>query len=384
VKEKKLLKFPDVTKTNLKTTLFKANELPDQVTSAWLALRASNPRLYSPYFHPDYTKAVAALVDNVQIAVTEDVSGIIAILPFQGERFARPVGAPMTDYHGLICRPDCSLTLGDILKDRAVGVFHYSALVQNNMHTPQETSQGAMIYFPEGSDVWKKAQSSSYTRHLKELRRRTRKSDEQVGPSHTVFRSQNPLEFETLIKWKIAQYKQSGFYNIFGADWTLPLLKNFWDRPDNADLRLDMHALYIGDRLAAIDTGLTDGQTYHSWIVAYDPTLGGYSPGARLFNAILDKSDDLGYERLDLGVGIDAFKRHYATEDVTTSSGFVPISGPAAALAQVYDAAERLGQKRFADAPGKIRRRYAQIAACENSVTGRAKAMLSSMAHYRP
>ncbi len=372
-----------MTKTGFKISIFIADELPASVFSAWQVLRNSNPRLYSPYFHPDYTKTIAALVDNVKIAVAEDESGIVAILPFQGERFARPVGAPMTDYHGLICRPECELTIGDMLKNSSVGVFHYSALVENRMHNSEKTKQGAMIYFPEGAEAWKKAQSSSYTRHLKDLRRRTRKSDDQIGPSRFEFRSQNPDLFETLFKWKIAQYERSGFYNIFGTDWTSRLLYSLWERPMSAELRLDMHALYIGDRLAAIDTGLTDGITYHSWIVAYDPTLGIYSPGARLLNAILDKSDDLGYERLDLGVGIDAFKRHYATEDVTTSSGFTPISGPAAALAQVYDAAEKLGQKKLADAPGKLRRRYAQIAACEDTMAGRAKAIFSSMANYR-
>jgi len=372
-----------VTQTGFKTTIYKAADLPASVVSAWSKLRGSNPRLYSPYFHPDYTKTIATLVDNVRIAVAEDENEIVAILPFQGERFARPIGAPMTDYHGLICRPDCSLTLGDILKDSSVGAFHYSALIENGMHNSEKTSKGAMIYFPDGAEVWKKKQSSSYTRHLKEIRRRTRKSDEQIGPSRFDFRSQNQDLFETLFKWKIAQYERSGFYNIFEADWTSKLLNNLWNRPISADLRLDMHALYIGERLAAIDTGLTDGTTYHSWIVAYDPTLGIYSPGARLLNGILNESDHLGYERLDLGVGIDAFKRHYATEDVTTSSGFVPVSGPAAALAQVYDAAEKLGKKKLGDAPGRLRRRYAQIAACENTVTGRAKAMVRSVANCR-
>ncbi|CAM3755172.1 GNAT family N-acetyltransferase [Litorimonas haliclonae] len=372
-----------MTKTGFKTAIYKADVLPASVTSAWPKLRSSNPRLYSPYFHPDYTKTIASLVDNVRIAVAEDEKEILAILPFQGERFARPIGAPMTDYHGLICRPDCGLTIGDILKDSSVGAFHYSALVENGMHNSENTSRGAMIYFPDGAEAWKKAQSSSYTRHMKDLRRRTRKSDEQIGSSRFEFRSQNPDLLKTLFKWKIAQYERSGFYNIFGVEWTSQLLRDLWERPICAPLRVDMHALYIGDRLAAIDTGLTDGTTYHSWIVAYDPTLGIYSPGARLLNAILDKSDDLGYERLDLGVGIDAFKRHYATEDVTTSSGFTPISGPAAALAQVYDAAEKLGQKKLGDAPGRLRRRYSQIAACENTVTGRAKAMVRSVANCR-
>lgn len=372
-----------MTQTGFKTTIYIADDLPASVISAWAELRGSNPRLYSPYFHPDYTKTIATLVDNVRIAVAEDEKEIVAILPFQGERFARPIGAPMTDYHGLICRPDCGLTLGDILKNSSVGAFHYSALVENGMHEPEKTSKGAMIYFPDGAEAWKKAQSSSYTRHMKDLRRRTRKSDEQIGLSRFDFRSRNSKLFETLLKWKIAQYERSGFYNIFESDWTSKLLNTLWSRPVSAELRVDMHALYIGDRLAAIDTGLTDGTTYHSWIVAYDPTLGIYSPGARLLNGILNESDHLGYERLDLGVGIDAFKRHYATEDVTTSSGFVPVSGPAAALAQVYDAAEKLGKKKLGDAPGRLRRRYAQIAACENTVTGRAKAMVRSVANCR-
>jgi CelD/BcsL family acetyltransferase involved in cellulose biosynthesis len=372
-----------VKKAGFKTSIFNVGEMPASIMSAWLDLRDSNPRLYSPYFHPKYTQTVAALVDNVRIAVAEDETRILAILPFQGERFARPVGAPMTDYHGLICRPDCDLTLGDMLNNSSVGVFHYSALVENGMHNPEKQSKGAMIYFPEGAESWKKAQSGSYTRHLKDLRRRTRKSDEQIGPSQYDFRSQNPDLLKTLIKWKKAQYERSGFYNIFESDWTSSLLNNLWERPISASLRLDLHALYIGDRLAAIDTGLTDGPTYHSWIVAYDPTLSIYSPGARLLNGILNESDRLGYERLDLGVGIDAFKRHYATEDVTVSSGFVPISGPAAALAQVYDAAEKLGKKKLGDAPGKLRRRYSQIAACETTVSGRAKAMMRSVANYR-
>jgi len=138
-----------------------------------------------------------------------------------------------------------------------------------------------------------------------------------------------------------------------------------------------------GDTLAAVDTGLTDGTTYHSWIVAYDSKFHTYSPGTQLLNQIIDSSDRLGYKRIDLGVGIDHFKSYYATEEVQTSSGFAAISGPAAKLSQLYDAAERFGQKSLSDAPGKLRRRYSQIAACDNTITGRAKAMLSAVKSTR-
>ena len=52
----------------------------------------------------------------------------------------------------------------------------------------------------------------------------------------------------------------------------MKLLETLWSRQNQA-LRCDMHALYFGDRLAAVDLGLSDGNTFHSWIVAYDGEL---------------------------------------------------------------------------------------------------------------
>jgi CelD/BcsL family acetyltransferase involved in cellulose biosynthesis len=140
-----------------------------------------------------------------------------------------------------------------------------------------------------------------------------------------------------------------------------------------------MQALYFGERLAAIDLGLTGGDTFHSWIVAYDGELHSYAPGIQLLEGLIDASTELGYKRLDLGVGTDGYKRHYASETVKVGTGFIAAQGPAAALSNLYGTAVHFGQKALKDAPGKIRRRYTQIAACEDSVSGRAKAMLSAV-----
>ena len=140
-----------------------------------------------------------------------------------------------------------------------------------------------------------------------------------------------------------------------------------------------MQALYFGDRLAAIDMGLTDGDTFHSWIVAYDGELHSYAPGIQLLEGLIDESQSLGYTRIDLGVGTDGYKRHYATENIKTGTGFIAAQGSAATLSNLYSKAERFGQKALKDAPGKLRRRYTQIAACEDSVSGRAKAMFDAV-----
>ena len=47
----------------------KPAELSDQEIQAWLELRATNPALYSPYFHPDFTRLMGELRQDAWIAI---------------------------------------------------------------------------------------------------------------------------------------------------------------------------------------------------------------------------------------------------------------------------------------------------------------------------
>jgi len=107
-----------------------------------------------------------------------------------------------------------------------------------------------------------------------------------------------------------------------------------------------MHALYFGNRLAAIDLGLSDGDVFHSWMVAYDDELSEYAPGIQLLEGLIDATPDTGYKRIDMGEGLDGYKRR--------------------------------GVGRLKDAPGKLRRRYSQIAACEDNASDRVRHMIAA------
>ena len=144
-----------------------------------------------------------------------------------------------------------------------------------------------------------------------------------------------------------------------------------------------MHALYFGNRLAAIDLGLTDGDVFHSWMVAYDDELAEFGPGIQLLEALIDATEDTGYSTIDMGEGLDGYKRHYASASKDVASGLVALSGAAGRLSRVYAAAERWGVGPLKDAPGKLRRRYSQIAACEDGTAGRVKHMLAAIAGSR-
>lgn len=356
-----------------------AHELSETDRTAWAALRASNVATYSPYFHLDYTLLLSDLRDDVFIACVYENDLPIAFLPYQGQRFARPVGAPMTDYHGFICKEGAELDTVEILKAAGIGAYHFSANINSQMSSHfQNEDDGVVMDLSEGAQSWREARDGSYRRHLKSNRRRIRKAAEDIGEPRLVWQSKDQDIFDQLISWKKHKFAETKKYDVLSADWTLELLTRLWHR-NNGGLKCDMQALYFGDRLAAVDLGLSDGKTFHSWIVAYDGDLHSYAPGIQLLEGLIDESQSLGYQRIDLGVGTDGYKRHYATEPVKAGTGFIAAQGSAAALSNLYGKAESFGHKALKDAPGKLRRRYTQIAACEDSVSGRAKAMLNAV-----
>ena len=359
------------------------SDLTDEHKIIWGQIRAANPALYSPYFHVSYTEHIGALRTDAYVAIVQHNSIPIAFLPFQGPRagksgFARPIGAPMTDYHGFIAAPKAEFDALDVLRDAGIGAFHYNAIIDPaRKFTASKDDQAAVMDITAGAERWRAARDSSYRRHLKSHRRRVRNAEEEFGPRRFEFKSQNRDVFEQLIAWKRQKFTETGKYDVLSAGWTLNLLERLW--ASDGPLRCEMQALYFGDKLAAVDLGLTDGTTFHSWIVAYDGALQNFAPGIQLLEGLIDAASDQGYTRIDLGVGIDGYKRHYASEDILAGSGFIAAQGPAAALSQIYDRAEQLGKKALKDAPGKIRRRYSQIAACDESFSGRAKAMLEAV-----
>jgi len=286
----------------------------------------------------------------------------------------------MTDYHGFICNLDADIDAEAILRQTDIGAFHFSALVSPKTVLAGYSRQfdhGVVLNLNQGAEHWRGLRDGSYRRHLKSTRRRIRKSESEIGTRRFEFNCRDQSAYDTLFAWKTQKFEETGKYDVLSDKWTKRLLDTLWTK--TVGLRCEMHALYFGDRLAALDLGLTDGATFHSWMVGYDPDFHQYAPGFQLLEGLIDAASDIGYQCIDLGAGSDSYKRLYATEPVEIGAGFIAINGSAAALSKLYGAAEKFGEKALRDAPGKLRRRYSQIAACEDSFSGRAKAMFNAV-----
>ena len=349
-------------------TLRPGESLPPELADSWRALRAEggDGRFASPYFSHRYAEAVAEVSPApVHVALQRPRWGEPrALLAFQGRSQARPAGAPMSDYNGPVGDPEGGLP--DMLREAGLGAFQSGGLVAE-ADVPREPV--CRIDLRGGHGAWAGSRDGSYRRHLKGLRRRVRRAAEEAGEPWAAFRSRSEGDLELLIRWKRLQFASTGRFDVLDG-WPRDLLRLLWERHDEP-LRAELHALRLGDRPAAFDLGLTDGEVFHSWITAYDPELSAYAPGMQLLERLVEAAPDLGYRTVDLGVGLEGYKRHYGNVDAGVGVGVVhAAAGAHAAAARFYSGAEaRL------EPLARLRRRYSQIAAVEPRWTGRAKAL---------
>lgn len=354
-------------------------ELSDSEIEAWTTIRTSNPALYSPYFHPEYVQLVGELRQDARIAIAYDQDQPVCFFPFQGSGFVRPLGAPMSDYHGFIEAPDAQIDHTVFLQKADIGALHYTSLVgeqKDMIGFHREDYPLCLIDLTDGVEAWRASRSSSYRRSLKSNRRRIRRTEDDYK-RWFEYKSRSGEAYDQLMDWKQERFVETGLYDVLSSDWTSGLLRELWERDEG--LRCDMHVLYFGDEMAAMDMGLTDGETFHSWMVAYNPEFHALSPGTQLLEDMIDRAPELGYRLIDLGAGMDSYKSAYAVEGHVARSGYVPVAGAAAAISKLYGAAEKFGEKSLKDIPGKLRRRYTQIADCDDTVSGRAKAMFAAV-----
>src|SRR5437879_3767387 len=98
---------------------------------SWTELQLANPELGSPYFTPEFTQAVAAVRDDVEVAFIEDGTGPVAVFPFQrvGGSLGIPVVGILSDFQGLICRPGFSCDPRELLRGCGLTAWDFDHLL---------------------------------------------------------------------------------------------------------------------------------------------------------------------------------------------------------------------------------------------------------------
>ncbi len=273
------------------------SELPASAMAAWRAMQRAGGGWDLPFLSPCWARSVELAQSarkgggrDVRVAILSEAGEPRAFMPAQvGRITALAAGGAMSDYEGLVGDPGPGFDVTRLV--RALGVSRYDF-----SHVPAE--QDAFARFARGGSVsWVVDAPDGYAAYaerrradgvsaLKEIDRKRRKAEREVGPTVFTARSTCRDDFERLVALKRSQYRATGQTDVLSAGWTLKLLDDLFalDLPGFGGALFTLH---IGEALAAAQFHLMGETTIHTWMVAHEAAFERYSPGLLLFQDIL-------------------------------------------------------------------------------------------------
>ena len=355
-------------------------DLNDAELGQWRAWACQDGQLVSPYLLPDFAQAVDQVRSDVRVAVIEKNEETIGYFAFHAPRHLglRPVGAPMSDYQGIVTKPGILICPNEFLTQLGAGFMAYENWWNGagcTVESARERDGSVVVDLSDGPDAYFADRKAAHKSQFKKMDRRRRNAERDFGDIRLVVGDADGQLFDTLNRWKSEQYNATGKLDVFDVDWARQLLQNL-NASDDAAFQGLTFALYFGDELAAVEFGLRAGDVYHSWFPAYDERFAKVSPGLLLLHEIFKTAPELGLNRVDLGKGGAHYKTYYASYEVPLDSGRIIAPSFAALGLRSWDVAEQCAKilpGKLSDLPVRARRRWSQVSAFEPDMGERLK-----------
>ena len=305
----------------MKVSILPATDLTVDLVDLWGQHQQGNPALRSPFFRPEFTQAVAGTGVATSVAVIDDGAGFF---PFHREMLGigRPVGARLSDYHGVIAAPGFEFNAAQLVRAAGLRLWDFDHLPATqtaflssaNVHA--ESPQIDLRLADAGGSVKLREQASN----------RRRKLAREIGPVELEFNCTDAAMLHKCWTWKAAQYERTGFENIFAVPWVSTMLSTIAAQ-DGAHFSGSLSVLRAGGRPVAMHFGMRCGDLLHYAFPSYDPEFSVYSPGTLLLLAIMDAAADNGVSIIDLGKGDAFYKGRLSNASTPLMAGAVA-SGP--------------------------------------------------------
>lgn len=357
---------------------------PSALTGAervrWRELQARAGSDYSsPFLSPDWAVAVDRALgefrEHCQVAVIRegetaqgaDIKGFFAARV--GPAVAIPAGAPLSDYQGVVAEAGLKVAARDLVSAFGVQRIDFTHMVEHD-RAFGPFGQGRDDFYAvdvsNGWDAYAEGRREAGTDILKDIAKKRRKLEREVGPITFTALSRSKADFEKTLDWKRAQYARTAQTDPTTAPWVRLLLEQLFESRDPA-FGGGLFTLHAGDRLAAAQFNLRGGSNINAWFISHDEELERYSPGLVMWGDLLQWMATSPYRTLDLGPVAYRFKDRLANRTRGVVHGFAGRAGPMtlvrAAEYGVRRAAEALPLGKFSELPAKAMRRLDRMRA---------------------
>ena len=348
----------------MKIDVVSAIDLTPDHLAAWLRILAESPGLDSPFFRPEYTQAVAAVRSHVCVAVLSDDRGVVGFFPHERDArcVGRPVGGSMCDFHGVVVRPGETFDAEQLVRECGLAAWLFDKQLAS-----QEAFRAYRSFMCDSPYIDLRGGVAAYlaekrrngSRTFVEVERKARKIERELGPLRFEYHAADRRLFDTLLDWKVQQYRRMGVLNYLAPAWTTALLERIRQARD-ASFAGPLSALFAGERPVAIHLGLRSHAIFHVWYPAYDPALAGYSPGLVFWLEFVRAAEGLGITRIDLGRGDERYKASLQTGAIRLAEGAVDLRRIAGSLRRGWVCVREAVRASPLRTPGQAAVRYAR------------------------
>ncbi|MDC7681981.1 GNAT family N-acetyltransferase [Asticcacaulis sp. BYS171W] len=301
-------------------------ELSDTDRALWSQWVAENPDLSGPYFDVRYVVALGETVPHARIAKLYADGYLMGFLPFQKRGgVIQPLGAPLTDFHGVIAASTTRIDIGDVLshlKSRRIEFNGWvSPLAQGTerFRLYADLSNGFDAQYRTCYDAHKK-----FYRNTERCRRNLHKD---VPDLAFTWETASPDLIDWVVAHKRRQYKRTGLHDVFACGWTQDMLNALSVHTDVGFGLMAGVYRHKGQVIAA-EIVLRSGPDLHLWFPAYDSDYSRYGPGILLSLDILKAAAQDGITRVDFGCGDEIYKATMTTHRQPCREGYVQTTAP--------------------------------------------------------
>lgn len=316
----------------MRISLLRPQAMGPELLAAWSRLQEAEPTLDSPYFRPEFTQAVAAVRDDVEVAVLDRQGEPIGFFPFQRGAFGigRPIGGHLCDFQGPVVRSGVAWRAEELVRACRLRTWLFDhGLAAQAPLAAHATASATSPYMDlsQGFEAYRAARRQAGSDKLVHVGRKLRKIGREVGPVRFEFQTSAPEAWAALVEWKTDQYRRSKAADALAAPWVLALLQRILGQRDPAFAGV-LSALFVDGRVAAVHLGMRSFGVLHWWFPAYDPALHRYSPGLLLLTKLAEACPDLGIRRIDLGKGSEPYKASFMSGAAALCEGSVDCGWP--------------------------------------------------------
>jgi CelD/BcsL family acetyltransferase involved in cellulose biosynthesis len=337
-------------------TIVAIDALDDADLEAWHRLRRANATFDSPYFHPEFARAVHESGPRVDVIIERDEEGVRSL--FAGHRVGsvfRPVGWPGADFQGPIGRGDEPIDARRLVRAAGMRAMAFDHLLEIPGFEPwiESRRESPYVSVEGGLEAYLGRATKSGRDNMGQARRKANKAQAEHGELRFDAESTDANLLDAVIALKRARYVATGARDYFAAPGRIALLHRLLRTKVDGFAGV-LSAVHVGPRLLAAHFGMRSGGVLHWWFPVYDPELASFSPGWVLLRELTAAAPELGLTRIDLGRGDDEYKRRAKTGQTIVCQGYVAESRVALATHRVETALHALASR--SSLPRRIRR----------------------------